>query len=127
MTDESLAMLFEDNAIEARTKLRELVDKETLTDHQIEMICRYTSISFPDSVFVRDLFKFQNVTSHHIDLLLANPETVGVYYVFIFCKHFTPEQIKIGLTNEFQLTRDIAYSHPCCTDELRVWYHLRNT
>lgn len=36
-----------------------------------------------------------------------------------------PDQIQKGLESPVELVRSMAYKNPCCTDEQKVWYHLK--
>lgn len=75
---------------------------------------------------IRDL-EYVKLESHHIDILVTSPYFMDKKAILAQYPTLTISQLKEILVNEEAWRVPIenqVFAHPCCTDELKVWYHL---
>lgn len=99
-----------------------ILRKFQLTDAQILKLC----VLSVDSENVANLCESTiPLSEHHINYLLENSKPVSIPHIFLLIGSLTPKQIMLGLNSDAYNVRIAAYQHKCCTDEQKVFYHLK--
>lgn len=97
----------------------------TLCDDELTRLCLSYVGEGGDYVMWCAIYKQpNNLQSHHIDILLTSrfysdrADTLSL-------PALTENHILRLLNDKVSYVRKRAFDHPLCTDELKIWYHLK--
>lgn len=127
MTDEEFEEMLR------RFKMSDGVQKVTpdltsykFTPEQITRLCVISTSDFPDLYLDEEqILQYLMVSPTDIDLFIGSSHFWDRLCVLMYCPSLLPYQMDKLLTDSSIDVRADAVSHPCCTDEQKVAYHLK--